>query len=271
MELDTWEMAHKIAGYDLARLHLYRQNPEWDNGISLSKLPDGQVLTRFPEVGYFNRVFPSAQATQPDWEAIGRFFGPDLHFTARVPHPMLGHKQAYAALGKKSGEHIALYGRPDRMPKQVVTYPPGLSFEEITPETESVFARMYLRVFEANPHRPKAAESNLAMLPYHPQVSCRLMVFEGKPAGFHVLYFDGDWAILAGGGILPAYRNHGFHQASVAYRLTEAREAGFRHTAAWTYCRKASYHNLLKAGFEEAYLEEVYAFSGLAEKVVSCR
>ncbi len=90
--------------------------------------------------------------------------------------------------------------------------------------------------------------------------------YEGKPIAAGALYYKGDTASLAIAGTLPDYRGLGAQGAMVTRRLNDARDLGCTtavvETAQDTIDKPApSYRNMLRYGFELAYIRRNYIYS----------
>jgi hypothetical protein len=89
-----------------------------------------------------------------------------------------------------------------------------------------------------------------------------VMALDGAlPVAAGVVYVDGDCAWLGLGATLASHRRHGAQNALLARRLHEAAARGARVAVTETGERladkpSASYRNILRAGFEEAYLRQ---------------
>lgn len=85
------------------------------------------------------------------------------------------------------------------------------------------------------------------------------------PIASGVLFVRGEVGWLGWASTLPLYRRRGAHQALLAHRIREARRFGCRLLSAETREDTAeetnsSYHNLLRAGFQFAYLRPHYVY-----------
>lgn len=135
----------------------------------------------------------------------------------------------------------------------------GLRVERIGPDHADSFADIVASGFDLTPEGGRLV-SRLATRPgWHLYLS-----FDGdRPLGGAALYvIDGigwfDWAATR-----PEARGRGSQQALLARRIADARELGCRLLCATTGEAvpgdpQHSYHNLLKAGFREAYLRDNY-------------
>lgn len=76
-----------------------------------------------------------------------------------------------------------------------------------------------------------------------------------EPAGGGALYVDGELGWIGIGATRPAYRRRGSQSAILAARIEGARALGVKRLTTETGEKvEASYRNILKSGFAEAYL-----------------
>ena len=91
-----------------------------------------------------------------------------------------------------------------------------------------------------------------------------VMAFDaGAPVAAGAAYVGGDYAWLGLGATLDSHRGRGAQNALIALRLSEAAARGAHVAVTETGERvpnkpSASYRNILRAGFEEAYLRQNY-------------
>jgi GNAT superfamily N-acetyltransferase len=103
----------------------------------------------------------------------------------------------------------------------------------------------------------------IAALPGRPDWVC-VMAFAGStPVATGAMYVKGGYAWLGFGATLASHRRHGAQAALLARRITEAAAHGARVAVTETGERlpdkpSNSYRNILRAGFEEAYLRQNY-------------
>jgi len=88
---------------------------------------------------------------------------------------------------------------------------------------------------------------------------CFLVLADDEPATAGALFVDGDVAWFGMGGTHPDFRRRGGQAALMRARVERARELGVRRLTTETGERAegrpaASYRNILRAGFREAYL-----------------
>jgi hypothetical protein len=106
---------------------------------------------------------------------------------------------------------------------------------------------------------PEWVASLLSPLPSLPDWSCYLARVDGEPQACAALLFDGDVAELGIAATLEGGRRRGCQLALLRRRIEDATAAGARTLFVETGERvpghpSPSYANILRAGFEEAYL-----------------
>jgi len=92
---------------------------------------------------------------------------------------------------------------------------------------------------------------------------CVMAFAEAAPVAAGAVYIKGEYAWLGFGATLASHRRQGAQTALIARRLTEAAARGARIAVTETGERlpdkpSNSYRNILRAGFEEAYLRQNY-------------
>ncbi|HEY0280390.1 MAG TPA: GNAT family N-acetyltransferase [Solirubrobacterales bacterium] len=117
------------------------------------------------------------------------------------------------------------------------------------------FAAIAATAFEL----PAAAAEIFAGLPGRPGWRCYVARIDGVPQACAATFLDGDVAELAIGGTLEGGRRRGCQLALLRRRIEDAAAAGARTLFVETGARvpghpSSSYANILRAGFEEAYL-----------------
>jgi hypothetical protein len=106
---------------------------------------------------------------------------------------------------------------------------------------------------------PPWVASLFAPLPALPDWRCYLALLDGEPRACAAMLLDGEVAELGIAATLESGRRHGCQLALLARRIEDAAGAGVRTLFVETGARvpghpSTSYGNILRAGFEEAYL-----------------
>jgi GNAT superfamily N-acetyltransferase len=99
----------------------------------------------------------------------------------------------------------------------------------------------------------------LRRLPAREAWGCYLAYARAEPVAAAAVFVSGGAAWLGQAATLPGYRGRGAHSALIAARIAEARSAGAEVVVTETGeladgRPESSYRNLLRAGFEPAYL-----------------
>jgi hypothetical protein len=106
---------------------------------------------------------------------------------------------------------------------------------------------------------PAWAADFFAGLPGRPGWNCYVARVDGEPLACAAMFLDGEVAELGIGGTLEGGRRRGSQLALLRRRIEDAAAAGARTLFVETGARvpghpSSSYGNILRAGFEEAYL-----------------
>lgn len=133
----------------------------------------------------------------------------------------------------------------------------NLDVREIGPEHADEFARIAGSAFDFLPSSFPVVAKVVGARGYR-----SFMTFDGDtPAGTGVVYVDGEAGVFDFGATDPGFRQRGGQSAVLAARVSCAAEMGCRNL--FTMTGEAvpddpqhSYSNILRAGFEEAYLRE---------------
>lgn len=125
----------------------------------------------------------------------------------------------------------------------------------------AAFARVFGAVFAA----PAARHNWIAASIGASGFSHYMAFADDRPVAVGAVYVRGDAAWMGWAGTVTRYRRKGAHAALVAARVRRAAELG----AKWIVCEtleprpgrpSGSYRNLLKSGFEQAYLRPIWAW-----------
>lgn len=237
-----------IFKYDIERLRSYAIDP--GNNIRIEGRETYTMLS-FPEVGFFNYTFYSQPLSlaKKDLSDIRSFYEDrgishhkiiipaDCDVSHALIHSQCGYKQtATIAKTVMLAEECRAYARDER-----------LSFEKAGPDSIADFTEIYLESFESSrPDRHKVV-SNFRTLLDIGNLELLLLKHDNSYVGVNVLYKTPGESLLAGGAILPAFRNRGFHKRSLRYRLQRSfMEADARTAIAWAYKPSISLSNMLK-------------------------
>ncbi len=135
----------------------------------------------------------------------------------------------------------------------------SLEIRVIGEEHSSEFGRVVAEGFGLSP----TAAPWVGAVAGRPNWVC-VMAFAGDtPVAAGAVYVQGNYAWLGFGATLSSHRRHGAQSALLARRMNEAAARGARVAVTETGERlpdkpSNSYRNILRAGFEEAYLRQNY-------------
>lgn len=194
-------------------------------------------------------------ATEDDLDVIGRFFG-DLgvrYAVALAPGACPPQLEGWLReRGFEPGYAWMKFRRRAQPPPAVET---DLLVEEIEADRGADMGRVAIEAY-GMPERLVDWWTSIATVP-----ECRCFVaYDGdEPAASGFLYVSGKTGWLGGAGTRPAFRRRGGQGAVLAARLRAAAELGLVVLATETGERVPdrpgnSYRNILRFGFEEAYL-----------------
>lgn len=141
--------------------------------------------------------------------------------------------------------------------ERAVDHPPPAESDLRVAETNDV-AAFTLAVMEGFGLQSEL-ESSIGAIVGSPGWHCFVAWADEEPAACAGLFVDGDTGWLGLGATRPAFRRRGGQGALLAARLETARALGVTTVATETGERvderpSASYRNILRAGFREAYL-----------------
>lgn len=132
-----------------------------------------------------------------------------------------------------------------------------LEVRRIGPEEASDFAAIAAPAFDMTP----ATEPVIAALANNPDWHLYMSFDGSRPAGTGAIYIKGSFAYTDWGATHPDFRRRGSQTANLNARISDALAGGC--TTIVTVTGEAvpgdpqhSYNNILKRGFEEAYLRE---------------
>jgi GNAT superfamily N-acetyltransferase len=254
----------------LGNLDFFRAVPEdlaRAQGVAHAEL-DGAVcgavwsLSSGSNARMFNHVLGlglAAPASDADIDRIADFYRGAPHYVAlaRSAKPA-DLAQRLLARGYVPDYPWAKFSRGVHVPPRVET---DLRIERIGPEHAEAFGRVVARaLFEL----PELAGRWTSALVARPGWSCFLALDGEEPAATGALYVAGGVGWLSFGATLPEFRRRGAQSALLAARIRTAAELGctvvVTETGAQVEGRPSnSYRNILRAGFEEAYVRPNYA------------
>lgn len=250
--------------YDLNRLQAYSSVKEINNQIKILEEHKFMAFS-FPEVGYFNYAFPTNGIPMEnfDVEYINDFyfsFGLDKYKIIVPPN----HLELKNLLKSK---------KEFRLSETIVqTYYPiekelnfkinsQIKFVRIDKSNISEFTQIYLESFEAVGRDMKKVAKNFESLMRKPGVEFYLANNGFANIGVNVLYREQNNYLLAGGAVLPEYRNHNHHKSGLTMRLKKCLDdPKIERVTSWAYKGGVSLHNMNSLNMIEEKEFEVYEF-----------
>ena len=194
-----------------------------------------------------NRAIPLA--ADVDLEAIAHWFGSDVHDVVVTPE----RATLSAELERRGYTLAGSWMKFERGAEEPLVPATDLTVSETA--DASAFALAAGEGF-AVPGRLRALFASTVSAPGW---RCFVAWAGDEPAGAGALFVDGDAAWLGVGATRPAFRRRGAQGALLATRIAAAIESGATVLTTETGERSdarpnASYRNILRAGFREAYL-----------------
>jgi GNAT superfamily N-acetyltransferase len=196
-----------------------------------------------------NRAIPLAD--EVDLDAVAEWFAGDTHDVVVTPkRPSLAPE-----LADRGYTHIGSWMKFERGAEPVVVPTTDLVVRETTdPAPFALAAGEGYGI-------PEVLRPLFASVVGAPGWRCFVAWAGGEPAGAGAVCVDGEEAWCGIGATRPAFRRRGAQAAVLAARIEAAIAAGAGTLAVETGQRaeqgpNASYRNILRAGFREAYLRE---------------
>ena len=228
----------------------------------------GAVCTAYeatPQSAMFNRALGLAAASDRELDEIDAFFaGLGVAYAVTVTPDV---DPALPALlerrGFRRGYAWTKFRRGSAEPPAVRT---DLRVHAAGPEHAAAFADVFTRAYGT----PELVRPMIERLPSLPGWRCFLAYSGDRPAASAALFLAGDVAWLGVAGTLPELRGRGAQNALLAARIAAARDAGCSAVVTETGAPVdgkpgPSYRNILRAGFERAYVRENYLSSADAD------
>jgi GNAT superfamily N-acetyltransferase len=209
---------------------------------------------------YINRVI-GLGVTEPASDAvldrIAEVFGSVRHSIALAPCAQPADLPAMLReRGYEAGYAWVKFHRPAATPLEAKTH---LRVERIGRERSAEYVTVLAAGFDLLPD----SAAMLEHLPGRPGWGCYLAYAGELPVAAGAVFVSGDHAWLGQATTLAEHRRRGGQSALIAARIGEARAAGatviVTETGETVDGRPAnSYHNILRAGFEPAYVRPNY-------------
>ncbi len=249
-----------IRSYDEMRLQVYRDRPGNPNGIEFLSVGGARAM-RFPAVGYFNQVYGMGEAELGRLDELRAFYG-GASFKLYVA-PDADRARVEAGLRGQEGHLVRLF-HPLTL-QAVPQWPVGMRLESLHPEDTDLFFRTYLSAFGAKNDNWEPALANMRLLPKRPELKCLFAKLHGDAAGIAMLYFHERIACLCAGAVLPWFEKLGLQSILIHERLRLGRHRGCDLAVSWTEDNTQSHRNLVRLGFQTAYVDPIWVHGAHAE------
>jgi hypothetical protein len=251
-----------IFKYDLDRLNSYSVNVQ--NNIRIVKEAAYTMLS-FPEVKYFNYTFPLKDQPLLKFQLknIEDFYG---------DQKISRHKIIIAAECKKSNALLSNEGSYKQLATIAKTslaplpmYKPqmanNLQFLKVDHEHIGYFTDIYLQAFEAEERNSSTVRENFETLLNISDLDLYLLKYNENFIGVNILYKTPKENLLAGGAIIPEYRNKGFHKIGLAFRIHQSlSNSDSKSIIAWAYKHSISLQNMIKLKMQVQQEFNVYEY-----------
>lgn len=237
--------------YDVERLRRYAAVAVNADKISIESYPS-HLLLSFTDVGYFNYCVchDPASLAQVVAEATSFYADRQLDHHKLLIDEAQTEAQHYRFLTEQG---YILKERLMAVRDPALEYRPqperaDLRLEPVAEPTLPAFTEDYLTAFESEQTNTAPVITNFRQLLGNPNISLFRVTDRAEPVGIAVLYDCENHFFLAGGAILPAFRNKGYHTTALITRLNWSNERKARSIISWAYEGGASYRNMLKVG-----------------------
>ena len=251
--------------YDFNRLQAYSSVKEINNRIKILEEYKFMAFS-FPDVGYFNYAFPTNGIPMErfDIEYINDFyfsFGLEK-YKIIVP---LHHVELKKLLESKKNFQLSETIVQTRYPiKKKIDFEINSDVIFIPIDKGSIieFTEVYLASFEAVGRDIYKVARNFESLLEREGVEFYLANNGETNIGVNVLYKEGNNYLLAGGAILPEFRNHNYHKSGLTMRLKKCLDNPLvEKVTSWAYKGGVSLHNMNSLNMIEEKEFDVYEFS----------
>ena len=251
--------------YDLNRLNAYSSVKEINNQIKILEEQKFMAFS-FPEVGYFNYAFPTngLPLEKFDLEYINDFyksFGLDK-YKIIVPPNHVELKNYFRNNPDFNLTETIIQTHYPIKNKLIFEINSDIKFIRVGNGNIVEFTRTYLNSFEAVGRDENRVAKNFAKLMERPGVEFYLANNGQAHIGVNVLYHEKNSYLLAGGAVMPEYRNHNHHKSGLTMRLQKCLEDPLvEKITSWAYKGGVSLHNMNNLNMIEEKEFEVYEFN----------
>ncbi|WP_421828465.1 GNAT family N-acetyltransferase [Larkinella sp.] len=247
--------------YDIERLRRYAGVVENTGKITIESYP-AHLLLSFTDVGYFNYCVCHKPAEIVDVVRQANAF-----YASRSIHH---HKLLLDEARSDEGQYQFLLDNGYRLKERLMAVedptlqhrpqpiPENFHLERVQVDTLHDFTEDYLAAFESEQKNTAPVITNFRQLLDNENIALFRVKDQVEPVGIAVLYEMDNVFFLAGGAILPAFRNRGYHATALVTRLNWANAQNARRIISWAYDGGASYRNMLKVGLVPYKCYRVY-------------
>ena len=244
--------------YDELRLKTYSSDP--DNHIQISQNHGFKSLC-FPKVHYFNYSLLDAENTPKNeyLEEIQEFYGNQKVNRHKVLIPSERREEFKSQ--KASKRYVLADSLIETELRQHIEVKQDglLKFVKVDDTCIEKFTEVYLKGFGSEITDTTNVKGNFKKLLHLKDIYLYLLFRNQEAVGVNVLYKDHDQFLLAGGAILPGFRNNSFHKTSLKFRISKAQnEFGTSCISAVASKGSISLRNMLKLNMSAVREYEVY-------------
>lgn len=213
----------------------------------------------FPEVSYFNYAFrkDNLPLSESEIETVLGFYKRNnvSKFKLLSESGLINNYSNRLVKTQTFVKHRLLEHKP-------VFKSADLKFLEVDEDSIAEFTAVYLESFEAEKRNLNSVIRNFTQLLNQANLCLFLVQHQLQSVGVVVLFKEESTFLLAGGAILPTYRNNTFHQEGIDFRIGKCLKINPNQTIeSWTYLNSTSMNNMLRCGLQIDNLFDVYEFT----------
>lgn len=246
--------------YDELRLKTYSSDP--DNRIQTSQNLCFKILC-FPEVHYFNYSLLDTNGAlkNESLEQVQEFYE---NLKVNKHKVLIPTERVSEFKSQKAAKRYTLVSsliKAELKQKLKVKQDNRLDFIKVDGTSIEKFTEVYLKSFESETTDTAKVKANFNKLLPLKNIHLYLLFSNEEAVGVNVLYQDHNQYLLAGGAILPGFRNNNFHKTSLKFRINQAQnEYGTAGISAIAYKGSISLKNMIKLNMSAVTEYEVYEY-----------
>jgi hypothetical protein len=257
---------HIIHQYDLERLLAYDRNQEQDNRIRIDMFRDAGIFS-FPEVNYFNYTWvdESRSLSSIDLDFFMAFYAARGIKRHRLIIPA-GASDNVELLRNNRNYHqsarLMITAYP-RMTKIDLRNGHMVSLVPVISDNIEAFTGLYLSGFGAEDRLNDLVTGNFRQLLPVQGMKLFIIMYNEQAVGINVLFARGHEYFLAGGAVLPDFRNLKIHKTSIAMRINRCLDDSHcSNIYSWAYNESVSFQNMMKLGMTIFEEKIIYEYNG---------